>query len=279
MRILFVKNSFGLIILDNCYIDQKNLVCQIHKNKLEEILSSNKERFMIASYSSTGILGLYNILEILVTYNNITKEDINVGITRLLGKTYGERDLITYETNITNISNTVSNFIYLELNNSKLECFFKKSEITNLLLLCGGVEEGKHSLGEITKEISVIDTTLKYNFFIQPGKNTEEYIVRGQGSPLILEAPSELNFNLNDSFTIDFVTPIPDIIKIKINPDSNALDCYNNNIIKKCIVPKSHFEGKNSSYYYIMHSNSLDDWIVSYELSPIQIILPENGKN
>ena len=84
---------------------------------------------------------------------------------------------------------------------------------------------------------------------------------------------------MNDSFTIDLLTQNPDNIKIKINPDSNALDCYNENFVKKCLVPKSHFEGKNSSYYYIMHSNSFDDWIVSYELSPIKIILPENGKN
>ena len=94
-----------------------------------------------------------------------------------------------------------------------------------------------------------------------------------------MEYPNELNFKLNDTFTIDIYAHFPNNIKIKLNPDSGELECFVEGLIKKCIVPKSHFEGKNSGYYHIIHSNTLDDWIVSYELSPIKIILPEKSKN
>ena len=73
--------------------------------------------------------------------------------------------------------------------------------------------------------------------------------------------------------------------RIRLNPDSkNDLNCEsifdedNNFISKKCFVPKSHFDGKNSGYYYIYHRNHLDELIIFYEVNPIQVVLPNDNE-
>lgn len=45
--------------------------------------------------------------------------------------------------------------------------------------------------------------------------------------------------------------------------------------IKRCKVPKNHFDGKKSEYYFTKHSNHLDGKSLSYETPSIKVILPE----
>ena len=96
---------------------------------------------------------------------------------------------------------------------------------------------------------------------------------------IFLANPTELNFNSNESLNIDFIVRFPENIKIKLNPDASVLNCIDITVLKRCIVTKKHFEGKKSGYYDVIHSNTLNDAIISYELSPIKIILPENINN
>ena len=278
-KLIFIREAINNLFLDECEIENRELICKIYKTKLEEIMPKNRVRYYINAYSSVGIIKFDNILEILVTYYNITKEDVDIGINRLLSNVYGEMDFVVYETNISNISNVVSDIFDLKTSSFESECFFKKSENKNLLLLCILENEGNYSLGYINEVINKTDISIKYNFYIQPFNNTEEYIVRGQSSFIFLANPTVLDFNSNDSLNIDFIVRYPEYIKIKLNPDADELDCIDRDIFKRCFVTEKHFEGKKSGYYDVIHSDTLNDTIISYELSPIKVILPYNINN
>ena len=69
----------------------------------------------------------------------------------------------------------------------------------------------------------------------------------------------------------------PENVKgIRLNPDSEELDCvYPDKMIKRCLVPKSHFDEKKSGYYYIYYLNAEKKLNIYYDISPFFISLPE----
>ena len=111
-EILFILRDLDGIILDKCSIERKELICQINKEKIEEIFSSNEEKLGLLFYSfniSEDIrlrLGDYND-GIYVNYS-LSKKDIYIQITNLLQNTIDIQNFVTYETNVTNISNVNS---------------------------------------------------------------------------------------------------------------------------------------------------------------------------
>ena len=54
--------------------------------------------------------------------------------------------------------------------------------------------------------------------------------------------------------------------------------CEDMHRIKRCIVPKSHFENKQNGYYNIYHLNHVNKYIQFYEQSPIQVILQKDDE-
>ena len=47
--------------------------------------------------------------------------------------------------------------------------------------------------------------------------------------------------------------------------------------IKKCTVSKSHFNGKQSGYYFLKHNNHLEGKSSNYEFLPLKVEI--NGAN
>jgi hypothetical protein len=94
---------------------------------------------------------------------------------------------------------------------------------------------------------------------------------------MIFIYPEILDFTKEDILTVDYVIENPDSLTgITFNEDAEDLICETlGRRIKRCEVPKSHFNGKESGYYFTKHTNLLDGKSFSYEAPPIKIILPE----
>jgi len=72
---------------------------------------------------------------------------------------------------------TFSNYEHYE----QINCSIKKTVGTNLLVICKTTEEGEFSLVETENPIVLDDINIKYNFIIQPIKNTEVINFSGYG--------------------------------------------------------------------------------------------------
>ena len=189
-----------------------------------------------------------------------------------------ERDtLIAYETNITDISKV---YTILERFQLKFEsignryCAFRKYDNTPLLIVCW-TKPGNYSLADIDQEIKLENLNIKYNFRIQIVKNNEIINVSDSyGTFINFVFPEILDFTSNDSLIIEYMMEHPkDMNGITLNKNASDLECENKGEIKRCVVPKSHFEGKESGYYYTMHQNHLNTKSISYEITPIKVIL------
>ena len=74
--------------------------------------------------------------------------------------------------------------------------------------------------------------------------------------------------------TIEFFTIEPYLINgITFNEEANDLSCEILGEILKCIIPKSHFKGKKSGYYFAKQRNFIDGKFILYEIPPIKVIL------
>ena len=280
---LFMQNKdSGLIILDNCSVSEKELICKIKKDIIEEFAVHNGQKFSIIYYSLYDDRGdeidLYSIYGIYINYT-LGKKDIYVNITKLLENKIDRGNFITYETNVTNISNVYSNIFRLYLSNgytNYIICSLKKSEEISLVMICNlKVEE--FYLGEIKNQTVLRDINIKYNFFISPINNYENCSISGYGSIFLFATPKILNFSLYNQITIDYaIDTSSDSRGIKLNPEGNELQCTNvNNIHKRCTVNRTHFLYKDSGYYYTHHENHVGKSIKFYESFPFNVILPE----
>ena len=135
------------------------------------------------------------------------------------------------------------------------------------------------ALSEIKEEITLNNMHGKYNFYIQPLKNNDKITINGKGSPLTIIIPKRLNFSASETISIDLLLDSNNTKGIKFNLNANKdLECENKQtFIKRCLVPKSHFENKQNEYYNIYHLNHVNKYIKYYELSPIQVILPKDN--
>ena len=53
--------------------------------------------------------------------------------------------------------------------------------------------------------------------------------------------------------------------KIRLNPDSDFLNCSNSFYTKTCIVPLSHFQGKNNGYFNTYYSFEYNNSLITNE--------------
>ena len=264
-------------IFDNCTINGKDLTCIIEKEKIIEYLQYNGEIFELNFYFYlVGPYKLSNVLDIKINYNIDKKEDIFVGITKLLQNNLYSQNYIPYETNITSITNVNSNFFDYFTSVDNYYCKMKKTKDKPLLFLCFlKMFEEKSSLGENNTEVILDNIHIKYNFRIQPVNNTEEFTMKDEGSRILLIHPTKLDFSKNDLIPIYFYMLRPENTKgIRLNPNSEELECaHQDNLIKRCLVPKSHFN--ESGYYYTHYLNDNNGLNIFYDISPIFINRPD----
>ena len=292
-EIIFI-GTYDQII--DCFEENNDLlICTISKEKLE--------RFMIESEPNLKIYALHNdnnnkfesfylVPPIKVYFNNIkNKENVYIKITKLLTKEKPPYDgIIAYETNVTNISNVFSRFFYMTFTSGEIEkelsCGFVKGNILPLIMFCLARSDIRTLyLKEIKNEIPINSLNNKYNFNIQPVNNNEIFKIGDSTSSIIYSIyPEVLNFTQKDTFIIRFFIYFPSIYTgITFNENSKDLKCedFHSTSIKKCIIEKSHFKGKESGFYYTKFTNrNTNKKVIAYESIPIQVILPiENSSN
>ena len=230
--------------------------------------------------NSDGILTFYSIFDIKISFDNVQKENIYLNITKLLTSFVDKNQYIIYETNITEMPRiTTNSFIISPNRNDNTNCFFKKNnDQDKLLLLCYAESSGFFSLGTI-QENNLNDINIFYNFKIIASQNNEESFVSydKEGTKIFLVYPELLDFSSKEKLIINYQTDNPDkLIGVRLNYGSSSyLECQNKNGVKECIVPKSHFT--KSGDYYTYYENSYGYKSILYEIPKIKVIL--NGKN
>ena len=283
-RLLFLK-ALGVYNFEKCNENENELICTISKERLGEIMEKNNERFFYRFINDDDVRGLPVFSYLYVNYKYPKKEDIYVKITKLLSKCAQSGATIAYATNITNISKITPSLDSFKLNFDnfgEIWCSFRKTDGSPLLVVCHmdfGNNKFNNSLSEIKEEIILDNINIKYNFRIQPVKNTEKFYGCTLLASLNLYSyPEVLDFTLQDEITIEYWAQAPTYIKgIKLNKDAPDLECEDiNKKLKRCIVHKSHFKGKENGYYFTMYRNCLNSMSIFYELPPTKVILTKD---
>ena len=176
-EILYLNSSYSYIPLDKCSKEEKYLKCEIEKTDIEKVLQYNNQKFLVYTYlDSTGEYQIPLIENITINDNLINKQDIYVGITNLIQNYTGKENFIAYKTNITNISNFVSGRFKINRDDENITCYFKKDEEYPLLFLCHwNYNDSENELGIILNENIINNSSINYNFFIQPINNIEKF--------------------------------------------------------------------------------------------------------
>ena len=298
-KLIIQASNIKNLLLDKCSIDKKVLICKIYKSELEEFSLSNNYFYFYYPLNEGG-LHLFTMVDQIIINYNLSKVDLKITIGKLVENYVDTFNFFAYkvETNVTNISNFVAegftpNF---QRNNITIfsSCHFKKAYENPIYFSCFTYAKNLTiSLSEIKEEIVLNNSHPKYNFYIQPVKNNEKITIEGPGNfpKATIKMENTLDFYTNDEINLDFFMEEPQNMKgIRINLNaSNDLACKDiGKRAKRCIVPKSHFENKQSGYYNIFHLNLKNKYIQYFEISPIQVILPKeliirikdiNGKN
>ena len=201
---------------------------------------------------------LNNVLNIKINYESIEKENVYIQITNVLENKLSAGDFAAYQTNVTKISNVISNiFLFKVREGVDVPCFMKKSEDKHLIILCEVLNPGHFTLPEIKNTIEISDINIKYNFLVQPVKNEDRIDINENGGSAVMYYPTTLDFNSGNTLKVQFFTNRNDYDSLKLNMDSNInLNCNRVGQLQTCDVPLSHFDGKESGYYYIYHNNN-----------------------
>ena len=277
-NLFLYDNKFKYAFFDNCKINGKNtneLICEISSQKLKGILSTSGEKFYLADFNIYKGQYVFESVDDIIIESNIIKKDFPLEIKKLKNNIVDMVSFIYYETNITNIYELTTNIFSISFNGSTITCMFKKYTHTeSLFLICHALKSGNTSLGEI-KQINLSNINIEYNFIIKEGFNNENISINGVGGAISAVYPEILDFTNKDNLILK-IGVLGNLKGIKLNPDSsNDLVCKSSTRYIECIVPKNHFDKKETGYYYIHSTNYLNKSFIRYESPAINIILPK----
>ena len=265
-----------------CYDNSYEVICNITKDELLQILSFNGAKYKLAlKINSEGMFIIPSVLDIIINIQSYEK-DVEIHIEKLLTPKIKKNQFIAYETNLKNISGfEFTDYFNISTDkNENLNCLFKNNFKDNLLILCKVEKEGMFSLGKI-KDANIIKTNLFYNFMIKDSENNEELSISGDGTIITSVYPKEFNFTQNDSYIITYETQFPEKIdKLFLNKDSQlSLECKNYIWYKQCNITKEHFNNLETNYFYTYQAINVDSKSILYEVDPVYIILDKKDNN
>jgi len=267
---------------EKCEIKDKQLICQIAKNKIIQFIYEEEVSVYLASMFKdyNSFFTFSGVNQITIKNNIATKKDIDVQINKLLKKNTEKGAVIAYETNVTDILEITTNKFLLSSSNLEVDCLFKKSENNPLILVCDikNEMEGEKFLGEINETIELNAINNLYNFCILPVNNSEKFKISDENGAYIVYAhPQTLDFTSYSSIDLFLVGERPkNIAEISLNLEKGSLSCVDNDYFKMCNVPKSHFDGKKSGNYYFYYKNKVGEMEKMYELFPAKVIIPDD---
>ena len=257
-EILYIHGtSDNYLILDNCEKIDKNLLCKISKNKIEEVLISKNEEFRLVLMSDTiGTIDCTYVYPITINYEDVQKENININLEKIVANKTRLDNTLVFETNVDKIPNLITNKTS-EIPIPKTISYFKKMTGKKLMLFVKYESSGQKNIPGVQNEIILNNIHYKYNFRIQPFQFNEKVDVGSSGDRIFLVYPEKLDFIANNYTIIRFITNNQyKNNEFKLNKDSKSyLQCEDLRNMKKCVVPNSHFNGKTSGYYNIYNQN------------------------
>ena len=271
----------GQIILDKCTTIKKELNCSIDKSEFYEISTNEISLEIYYPFKGKEFMSFPMVDKFDVNYN-LQRINLSVTINKPAETYFDVDNSIAYEAetdpkDISNLQTEPFELIFENDDNTfPVFCYFKKTNGNPLYLICP-FKKGTYSLSETNDETLIIDKHKKYDFKIQPLQKMENITIDGKNSVPMFIMEKTLDFEKNNEIELDFMMEDPkDSRNIKINLNSNDdLVCNDiENRIKRCKVPKSHFENKQTGYYNVYHLNHKDKYIKYYEYPSIYVKLP-----
>ena len=106
--------NYNIIQLNNCTKKNNELICILKKNEIEENLILNENILYLELYYFYFLksITLGPISEINIIDNTIKKENVYVLITKLAENNLNKEDNIILETNVTSVSNLITDFFF-----------------------------------------------------------------------------------------------------------------------------------------------------------------------
>jgi hypothetical protein len=111
------ENGLGYkyIMLDNCNVEEKNLLCKVQKEQFLEVLSNNTQNITLNFYDYEILQTKFDsVLDITINNKIGQKEDVYIELTAIKQNYINWMNLIIYETNVSSISNVFSDIFYLD---------------------------------------------------------------------------------------------------------------------------------------------------------------------
>ena len=270
---LWYQYEGKFLALENCKEDNKILKCEISRENID--MGYNRDNIFRLIYDVNNPDLPFQIFspdtaQLSFKYPEIQKEDIYLKLEKLLEHESDMNNYFAYETNVTQLPKL--NTLNFETQN--FECkFVKYDESTPLYLICFGIKSGNYTFGN--EGFNKNDINYKYNFILtSEGLNDEIiHISENNGYSISYQSSLILDYSSKDTFIIPLFYNYR-LNNLRFNLDGEDIICGDN---YKCTVPKSHFKGKNGTYF-LNTKNSFGKYVKIYELFPYQVIIPEDNK-
>ena len=273
--------NYALAALENCKKDSKILICEVLRGNLDKI-SMTKNSYTLLYFHDIIVRESFQYIpEININYLNVVKEDIYLKIEKPVYTQIEIASYITFPTNITNLPTLKTGFFDLKISHELPESFscylIKHNEKNPLYLLC-------YLRGSVSFNISDYegfkesDKHYKYNFILNPGRmDVTITSISGDNNEIVNIYPYIMDFSKADSFKMYMIIETPQDVKhIRLYEKGNDLECEYKFGNKVCKVPKSHFNGAKSGYYFIHHKNDVIGDRINYETFGVNVVLPGN---
>ena len=270
---LWYQDEGVFLALENCKKDNKILKCEISRENID--MGYNRDYIFRLIYDINNPNHLfekfsYDMAQLSFKYPEIQKEDIYLKLEKLLEHESDMNNYFAYETNVTQLPKLNT----LNFKTQNFECkFVKYDESTPLYLICFGIKSGNYTFGN--EGFNKNDINYKYNFILtSEGLNDEIiHISENNGFSISYQSSLILDYSSKDTFIIPLFNNAR-LKNLRFNLDGEDIICGDND---KCTVPKSHFKGKNGTYF-LNTKNSFGKYVKIYELFPYQVIIPEDNK-
>ena len=279
---LFVRAPYYRVVrIEKCEKKEKTLKCEIPKENIDVIATTETTLEVIYINDFKGWNTFEFVSPIKLTYTGVTKENVYFKLEKLQENIVDISSYVTFSTNVTNLPILKTNTFNLYFSQDvKTECFYIKPDKSQpLYITCYASKTLENFvIGEMngfTKD----NIHYKYNFILAPGRSDDKISIREpKGSYIIHTFPEILDYSKSGSdIDVYFAVESVDGIRgIRLNVDKNDLECQDIVNIKKCKVPKSHFEGKTGGYYPIRHINNNNVYAIDFETLGIQVKLGDS---
>ena len=279
---LAIQNSYNPAIapLKNCQKSGKILKCDVLIEDINKI-STEKSQFYLRYYHDViGSKAFEFAGKIYIYYNNVNKEDIFLKIEKPIYNKLGDDSYITFPTNVTKLPRIKTRHFSTIISNEESSCFLiKHNELTPLYFLCSvriGATFTITNYGGFRQN----NIHYKYNFILEPGSMDATITNNNERSDTVESLyPETLDFSKVDSIKVFLYFGNPKEVKnIRFNEAGSDLQCEDKSELKICQVPKSHFNGAKTGYYFVHHKSESNGYMAHYEAFGVNYVLQNKGK-